>query len=265
MSFIQIYFQALFIILLFMTLLWIVSLKLKNASIVDPFWGIGFVILGVFYYINTEGYGIRKNIILFLLLIWGFRLSLYLLWRNWGKSEDYRYQQFRNDFGKERYWWISYFQVFILQGVLLWLISAPLLAAQYFLPNQPLGFFDAFAIFLWIIGFAFEAGGDFQLAKFKSKPTNKGKLLTTGFWKYTRHPNYFGDATIWWSFGLFSVAVNCFTPLLSSILMSFLIVKISGVALLERTLKEVKPSYQNYIQNTNAFFPWFPKNNSKQK
>lgn len=259
MSFFQIYFQALLLIIVLMTFLWMLSLKLKNSSIVDPFWGFGFVILGVFYYINTEGFEIRKNIILLLLVIWGSRLSIYLLWRNWGKGEDYRYQQFRNDFGIKRYWWISYFQVFLLQGILLWLISAPLLASQFFSVNQKLGFIDGFAILLWIIGFVFEAGGDFQLTKFKANPNNKGKLLTTGLWKYTRHPNYFGDATVWWAFGLFSVAVNCFIPLLSSILMTYLIVKISGVSLLERNLKNVKPNYQNYIQKTNAFFPWFPK------
>lgn len=265
MSFFQIYFQALILILLLMTLLWLLSLKLKNASIVDSFWGIGFIVLGIFYYSNTDGFEVRKNIVLLLLIIWGLRLSIYILWRNWGKGEDYRYQQFRKDYGVERYWWISYFQVFILQGVLLWLISAPILAAQYFEPNLKLGFFDAFAIILWLVGFAFEAGGDYQLAKFKTNPNNKGKILTTGFWKYTRHPNYFGDASIWWAFGLFSIAVNSYVPLLSSILMSFLIVKISGVALLERSIKVAKPAYKDYIQNTNAFFPWFPKNNTKHK
>lgn len=263
MSFFYIYFQALFIIILFMTLLWIISVKLKNVSIIDPFWGFSFVVLGVFYYLNTDGNEHRKLLITILVVIWGVRLTVYLFWRNWGKDEDYRYQQFRNDFGAHRYWWVSYFQVFILQGVLLWLISAPLLAAQYFEPDKKLGFLDAFAILIWIIGFVFEAGGDYQLAQFKANPNNKGKLLTTGFWKFTRHPNYFGDATVWWAFGLFSVAVNCYLPLLSSVLMSYLIIKISGVSLLEKTLKDIKPNYYNYMQNTNAFFPWFPKNNSK--
>ncbi|NNC69427.1 MAG: DUF1295 domain-containing protein, partial [Flavobacteriaceae bacterium] len=177
----------------------------------------------------------------------------------WNKEEDYRYQQFRNDYGAQRYWWFSFFQVFLLQGFLLWLISAPLLAAIYFGSTTSLNILDYVAILFWLIGFTFEAGGDYQLAKFKSNPENKGKLLTSGFWKYTRHPNYFGDATVWWAFGLFSIAAGAYLPILSSILMSLLIIKISGVAMLEKTLKHTKPEYKEYIERTNAFFPWFPK------
>src|SRR4030065_2559388 len=132
MSYSEVYFSGLMIIVIAMTLLWLVSVFLKNASIVDPFWGLGFVIAGVFYFYITEGLEIRKLIVLTLLIIWGLRLSIYLGWRNLGKGEDFRYQQFRKDYGENRYWWISFFQVFLLQGVLLWLISAPLLGAQFY-------------------------------------------------------------------------------------------------------------------------------------
>jgi steroid 5-alpha reductase family enzyme len=259
MGYLEIYFSGLLIIVMAMTLLWLVSVFLKNASIVDPFWGLGFVIAGVFYFFTTEGFELRKLIVLTLLTIWGLRLSIYLGMRNFGKAEDFRYQQFRKDYGEKRYWWISFFQVFLLQGVLLWLISAPLLGAQFHSGGSDLNYFDYAAIIIWIIGFSFEAGGDYQLAKFKSDPNNKGKVLNTGFWKYTRHPNYFGDAAVWWAYGLFSVAAEIYLPLLSSLLMTLLIVKVSGVSLLEKTLKNTKPQYKDYVEKTSAFFPWFPK------
>lgn len=263
MSFFEIYLSGFGAVMILMTLVWIASVFLKNASIVDPFWSIGFIVAGVTYYFNTDGFYLRKNIIVVLLIVWGLRLALYLGWRNIGKPEDYRYQQFRKDYGPERYWWFSFFQVFLLQGFLLWLISIPLLTAMYFGSNISLGIFDYIGIFLWSLGFIFEAGGDFQLAKFKSKPENKGKLLTSGLWKYTRHPNYFGDATLWWGFGMFSISVGSYLPLLGPLLMSLLIIKVSGVAMLERTLKHTKPEYKDYIERTNAFFPWFPKKKKK--
>lgn len=261
MDFLSIYLQGFLVIMIQMSLLWIVSIKLKNVSIVDPFWGLGFVLVAIHYYFNASGNPLRVKIVLLLVSIWGLRLFIYLLWRNWNKEEDYRYQQFRNDYGAERYWWFSFFQVFLLQGFLLWLISAPLLAAMYFGENISLNVFDYIAVIVWLVGFAFEAGGDYQLAIFKSNANNKGKLLTTGFWKYTRHPNYFGDATVWVAYGLFAVAVSSYLPLLSVVLMIWLIVKISGVAMLERTLKNTKPGYKEYIENTNTFIPWFPKKN----
>jgi len=259
MGYLEIYFSGLLIIVMAMTLLWLVSVFLKNASIVDPFWGLGFVIAGVFYFYTTDGLETRKLIVLTLLTIWGLRLSIYLGLRNLGKGEDFRYQQFRKDYGEKRYWWISFFQVFLLQGVLLWLISAPLLGAQFYSGGSILNYFDYAAIIIWIIGFSFEAGGDYQLARFKSDPNNKGKVLNTGFWKYTRHPNYFGDAAVWWAYGLFSVAAGSYLPLLSSLLMTLLIVKVSGVSLLEKTLKNTKPQYKEYVEKTSSFFPWFPK------
>ncbi len=257
--FIETYLWAFPVIMILMTSVWIVSVFLKNASIVDPFWGLGFVLAAFYYYFQTEGFETRQLIVLVLTSLWGLRLSIFLFWRNAGKGEDYRYQNFRQNFGPERYWWFSFFQVFLLQGVLMWLVSAPLLGAMYFAPSGSLGVFDYVAMAVWLIGFVFEAGGDFQLARFKSNPENKGKLLQSGFWKYTRHPNYFGDSAVWWGFALFSIAAGCVLPVLGSLLMTFLIIKISGVALLEKSLKDKKPAYQEYVRKTSAFIPWFTK------
>lgn len=259
MNFFQIYIQAFLVIMILMTSLWVVSVIIKNVSIVDLFWGFGFVVTTVFYYLKTAGFETRKIILLILVAIWGLRLSGYLSLRNIGKGEDFRYKQFRKNYGENRYWWISFFQTFLLQGVLMWLISAPLLAAQLYGYNRPMSIFDFAGITLWIIGICFETGGDFQLARFKADPSNKGKVLNTGFWKYTRHPNYFGDSSVWWGYGLICIASGSYFPVLGSILMTALIIKVSGVALLEKSLKEKKPEYQEYIKKTSAFVPWFPK------
>ena len=261
MDFFQIYFRGLMLIIFLITMLWLWSVYLKDVSIVDAFWGCGFVILAIYYFFTTPSSELhpRKILVLVLVGIWGLRLSLYLLIRNWGKPEDFRYQKFRNDYGAQRYWWFSFFQVFLLQGILLWIISAPLLSIQYFSSSNPLNYFDYLAIMVWGIGFLFETLGDDQLSKFKSNPANKNKVLNTGLWKYTRHPNYFGDAAIWWSFGLFSIASGSYLPLISCLIMNVLLLKVSGVVLLERTLTNSKPRYKEYMDKTPAFFPWFPK------
>jgi len=245
--------------MLLMTTLWVISIFLKNVSIVDLFWGFGFVVTAFFYFIKTDGYETRKILLLVLVAIWGLRLSIYLAWRNIGKGEDFRYAQFRKNYGEHRYWWISFFQTFLLQGVLMWLISSPLLGAQYYSENNTIGVLDILGVLFWLIGISFEAGGDFQLAKFKSNPENKGKVLNTGFWKYTRHPNYFGDSSVWWGYGLICLAAGSYIPVLGSILMTALIIKVSGVALLEKSLKDTKPQYKEYIEKTSSFIPWFPK------
>jgi steroid 5-alpha reductase family enzyme len=258
MSFIQIYLNAFLVIMALMTSLWVVSVIIKNVSIVDLFWGFGFVLTAGFYFLKTEGSEPRKIIILVLAAIWGLRLSIYLAFRNLGKGEDFRYRQFRKTYGEHRYWWISFFQTFLLQGVLMWLISAPLLGAQFYGKNNPLGILDYAGIAVWLFGFIFEAGGDYQLARFKADPSNKGKVLNRGFWRYTRHPNYFGDSSAWWGYGLICIAAGCYLPVLGSLLMTALIIKVSGVALLEKSLKEQKPEYKEYIEKTSAFLPWFP-------
>jgi steroid 5-alpha reductase family enzyme len=142
---------------------------------------------------------------------------------------------------------------------LMWLISSPLLGAQYDPLQQELTWLDFAGILVWSIGFIFEAGGDWQLARFKANTANKGKVLNTGFWKYTRHPNYFGDAAVWWGFALLCLSAGSYLPVLGTVLMTALIIKVSGVALLEKSLKTDKPAYTEYIRQTSSFIPWFPK------
>lgn len=252
--------QAALIILFLVTLLWVWSVFIKNASIVDIFWGFGFVVVNTFYVFMSGELNARKILVLVLVSIWGFRLSIYLAIRNIGKGEDFRYQEFRKNYGAKRYWWFSFFQTFLLQGVLIMIVSLPLLGINSSANSGNLKALDYIGIAVWLIGFTFEAGGDFQLARFKKDIANKGKVLNIGFWKYTRHPNYFGDSAVWWAYAIFSIAAGSYWQIIGSIVMTLLIIKISGVALLEKTLNHTKPQYREYIQKTNSFFPWFPKN-----
>jgi steroid 5-alpha reductase family enzyme len=257
MSFLQAYGIAALVILGVMTALWLVSLALRNSSIVDIFWGTGFVIANwVYFALTPDGLLARKLLISILVTLWGLRLSLYILWRNWGKPEDFRYQKWRQEHG-EKWWWRSLFQVFILQGALLLIISAPLLAAQlYAAPG--LTWLDVLAIPVWVIGFFFEAAGDWQLAHFKANPANRGQVMNQGVWRYTRHPNYFGDAAQWWGYYLIAASAGGWWTILSPILMTTLLVRVSGVALLEKTLDR-RPGYKEYVETTSAFVPWLPR------
>jgi len=258
MSFLEIYGIGFGIILILMTILWLVSLRLKNSSIVDIFWGTGFVIANwVYFMLTPDGYMLRKIIISILVSIWGLRLSIYILLRNYGKPEDFRYQKWRKESGKI-WWWKSYFQVFLLQGVLLGIISIPLLAAQINPLPDHLTFFDFMGIAVWLIGFYFESMGDYQLARFKANPENKGKVMDKGVWRYTRHPNYFGDSAQWWGYFLIATAAGGLWTIYSPILMTLFLLRVSGVALLEKTM-EKRPGYKEYIRKTSAFVPWFPR------
>ncbi len=260
MAFLEIYGIGLATILGLMTLLWLVSLALRNSSIVDPFWGSGFVIVNWLYFALTpDGFAGRKWLVSILVTIWGLRLSIYLLWRNWGKGEDFRYRKWREEAG-QKWWWQSYFKVFFLQGLLLWIISAPLLAANYAATPAHLTLLEFIAIPVWAIGFFFEAVGDLQMARFKADPANKGKVLDKGVWRYTRHPNYFGDATQWWAYYLVAAAAaGGFWTIFSPIVMTVLLLRVSGVTLLEKTLSDTKPGYREYVETTSAFVPWFPR------
>ena len=255
----MIYIQGLLLIISLMTFLWILSVYLRNVSIVDLFWGLGFIIVNALYIFSSEVINIRQIVLFVMVAIWGLRLSIYLAWRNIGKGEDFRYREFRRKFGESNYWWISYFQTFLLQGILMWIISVTLYGVSVSSNETSLNIIDFIGILIWIIGFIFEAGGDFQMAKFKMNLLNKGKVLNTGFWRFTRHPNYFGDAAVWWGYGLLCIASGSPWYIIGSIIMTLLIIKVSGVALLEKTLKNQKPEYFAYIQKTNSFFPWFPK------
>jgi steroid 5-alpha reductase family enzyme len=245
-------------VLAYVTAIWLLSLALRNASIIDIFWGLGFVLLGSLYHTALDGYGARSVLITTLVIIWGLRLSGYILWRNRGKGEDYRYLRWRERAG-EKFWWASFFRVFLLQGMLLWVISMPLLAANNAAEPDEITALDVIGTVVWAIGFFFEAVGDWQMARFRGNPANEGTVMDRGLWRYTRHPNYFGDATQWWGFFIIAAGttdgwITVFSPLI----MTFLLVRVSGAALLERGLKKSKPGYAEYVKGTSGFVPWLP-------
>jgi steroid 5-alpha reductase family enzyme len=256
--FLQLYALALALVLTYVLLIWLSSLALRNASIIDIFWGLGFVLLAGLGFVLGNGYAGRRTLVAALVAIWGLRLSVHILRRNWGKPEDYRYRAWRKIAG-ERFWLVSLFRVFLLQGLLLWLIAAPILAAESGLLLDQLTPLDWGGLVVWTVGFLFEAVGDWQLERFRRTRTNRSELLRTGLWAFTRHPNYFGDATVWW--GLFLIALG--TPgglltLYSPLLMTILLLRVTGVAVLEKGLAKTKPAYKEYVDRTSAFFPWFP-------
>lgn len=244
-------------LLAIVSLWWLLSLRLKDASIIDIFWGSGFVTAAWLFVALTPGEGLpgRRALLLALVSLWGLRLTLHIGRRNLGIGEDFRYQQMRRQAGA-RWWWLSFFKVFALQGALMWLISLPLLAAA--LGTRPLGWLDVLAAALWLLGFYFEAVGDWQLVRFKGNPANKGKVLDSGLWALTRHPNYFGDAVQWWAFWLLAAAggLAAGLSLLSPLVMTWLLRYVSGVDLLDKALAARKPGYAAYMKRTPAFIPW---------
>lgn len=247
-------------IVAYVTIVWLVSLVLRNASIIDIFWGPGFALAAVVYALaSDDGYGGRQALVLVLVAVWGLRLGAHILTRNAGHGEDFRYVKMREAAG-QAFWWRSYVTVFLLQGALLFVISAPLLVAAHSDEPDHLIATDFVGIALWFIGFFFEAVGDLQLVLFKRDPANKGKVMDRGLWRFTRHPNYFGDATLWW--GYYAIAAGTpwgFATVFSPLLMTFLLTRVSGAALLERTIKKRRPEYEEYVRRTSGFVPWPPK------
>ena len=240
--------------------LWCLSLMLRDASIVDIYWGPGFaVIASTAWLASSGGDPGRRALVVILTALWGLRLGGYLLWRNWGEGEDPRYRAMRRSFGERRFPFVSLATVFAFQGALMWFVSLPV-QVSLASGDSPLGVLDALGALLFAIGLSFEAVGDLQLARFKADPESAGRVLDRGLWALTRHPNYFGDCLAWW--GLFTIALA--TPagpysVLSPLLMTFLLLRVSGVALLERSIVKRRPEYEAYVERTSAFVPWPPR------
>ena len=242
-----------------LTLVWILSVKLRDASIADICWGPAFAALAWLYCVLSPSLTPRSWLVAVLISVWGARLSVHIFRRNHGRGEDPRYRAMRASQGPA-FWWRSLLTVFWLQGSLLWFVALPVLVAVRAPQPDALSAVDGVGLFLFAVGFGFEVVGDYQLERFKGDPSNRGTVLDYGLWRYTRHPNYFGDATMWW--GIYAIAAA--TPggwltVLSPALMTFLLMRVSGVTLLEDGLKASKPDYQDYIARTPAFFPWFPR------
>lgn len=248
----------LLVISLTMTLLWIVGTLRRDASIVDPFWGAGFVLVAWTSVSLHAPATARVLLLAGLTTIWGLRLSLYLLWRNARHGEDRRYAAMRARHG-HRFWWISLWTVFLLQALILWFVSLPIQVAAVKNLAAPLHLLDLAGLLIWTVGFLFESISDWQLSRFQADPKNSGRVLDRGLWRYTRHPNYFGDFCIWWGLFLIAASGGAAWTVASPLLMSILLLKVSGVSLLERTIVDRRPNYAAYQARTNAFFPGPPK------
>ena len=247
-----IYLTALAAILAVAALAWVVSVLIENVSFVDSLWSLFFLLAAVVFAVELESLSTRSVLVLALVAIWALRLSLHITVRNWGEPEDYRYQAIRAN-NEPGFVVKSLYIVFGLQGLLAWIVAAPLLPAMA--AGPALGLLDYIAVALWLFGFFFEAVGDYQLSRFKTDPDSSGRVLNTGLWRYTRHPNYFGEFCIWWAFWLFAVSAGAWWTVFSPLLMSFLLLRVSGVAMLEKTIEERRPEYADYVRSTNAFFP----------
>ncbi len=252
---------TLLIVFIYMNIIFFIALKNKNNGLVDIGWGFGFVLIAIssliMHIIKTNNISLIMFIPTILVMFWGLRLTYYLFKRNYKKEEDYRYKDMRNRWGKNVNI-NSYFKVFMLQGILMSIIALPIMFYNTSTINT-LNYINILGIIIWIKGYFFEVVGDYQLKKFIKDPNNKGKIMTSGLWKYTRHPNYFGESIMWW--GIFLISINSNLGLLgiiSPILITFLLVFVSGVPLLEKKYSNNK-EFQEYAKRTSKFIPWFVK------
>jgi steroid 5-alpha reductase family enzyme len=246
------------ILLCFMTSVFLLALKLRDNSIVDIAYGLGFVLVswsGALIYGNGEA---RQLLLLALVSIWGLRLAGHITARKRNEEgEDPRYRQWRESWGKT-FVWRSYLQIYLLQGSVIYLVALPVLLVIRD-PGGPLGWLDLLGVLIWLLGFSFEAIGDWQLLQFKSDAENRGRIMRYGLWRFTRHPNYFGEATLWW--GIFLIALGAplgWLAMISPLLIDFLLLKVSGIPMLEERYAG-NSEFETYQKRTNAFFPWFPK------
>jgi steroid 5-alpha reductase family enzyme len=239
-----------------MTVLFVVALFRKDNSIVDIAWGPGFVLIAGLTFFFWRGTTPREILVCALVAVWGVRLAVHVAFRNRGRGEDIRYAAWRRAWGR---WFVprSFLQVFLLQGFLMLVIALPVVLVNRPDAEAGLGALDALGAALWAAGFLFEAVGDHQLRVFKRDPANKGKIMDRGLWRLTRHPNYFGEALMWWGIIAIALAVpGGWRAVVSPLLITLLLLRVSGVTLLEKKYAG-NPAYAEYIRRTSAFIPWF--------
>jgi steroid 5-alpha reductase family enzyme len=254
----EVVFGAAIAIACMMIAVWAISLVMRDASIVDIAWGSGFVLVAWVSYWLSDGNSTRSLLLTVLTTIWGLRLAFYLAKRNLGHGEDFRYQSMRRKHG-DRFAIISLYTVFGLQGLLMFIVSLPIQLGQ--VREEPgFGIIGVLGVLVWGVGIYFEAVGDAQLARFKRNPANKGLIMDQGLWRYTRHPNYFGDSCVWWGLGLIAAESSLgIYGLIGPVVMTFLLVKVSGAAMLDRAMLKRKPGYENYVATTSGFIPRPPR------
>jgi len=252
------YFAILALILfVYMSLWFVLSLVKKRNDVADVAWGLGFVLLAWTSFFVGGAENIRGLLVGFLVSIWGIRLARHIHVRNKGRAEDYRYAEWRKVWGK---WFYlrSYLQVYLLQGILLFLIVLPVLLINKSMSTS-LSYVDFIGVAIWLFGFIFESVGDAQLSRFIKDPTNKGKLMQSGLWRYTRHPNYFGEVLMWWGLWIIALSVpNGIYGIIGPLTITFLILKVSGIPMLEKKMAE-NPKFAEYKKRTSIFFPLPPK------
>lgn len=245
------------LVFIYMTVIFIIAQIIKNNSIVDIGWGLGFALISVYTLYLGGNFNPRSVLVTILVLIWGIRLSYHILKRNLGKSEDFRYAKWRKEWGKWRYV-RAFFQIFILQGIIMLIVAYPIILNNN-TSTGDIGVIEVFGLVIWILGFSFEVIGDKQLRDFIANNRNKGHIMREGLWKYTRHPNYFGEATLW--LGIYIISITSKSGvfgIVSPITITLLLLFVSGIPLLEKHYENNK-EYQEYAQVTNMFFPWFQK------
>lgn len=256
MMFWQLYFNSLAAILVFGFIGWLISLYRNNVTHIDSMWSLFFLVVAFTFFFNIYNIDLRSIVILSLLSIWALRLSVFLTYRNWGLSEDHRYKDIRKN-NQPNFKLKSLYIIFGLQGILAWIISLPILGAL--ISNNEFNILDGLGALLVLFGIIWETTADWQLSRFKNNPANIGKVLNSGLWHYSRHPNYFGESCVWWGFYLISIAAGSWWTFPSPIIMTVLLIKISGVSLLEKDIAKRRPEYENYVSTTNAFIPGPPK------
>ena len=246
-------------IVVLMLITWTISILIKNASIVDIVWGLGFVVVAWTVALGTDhGDTKRRWLLVAMTTVWGLRLAIYLFLRNHGNGEDYRYRAMRRHFG-DKFGLISLYSVFGLQGLLMFVVSLPVQLGQA-VRTPKVGIIAFIGVGVYLIGLFFEGVGDYQLARFKRDDANKGKVMNLGLWRYTRHPNYFGDACVWWGIGIVAAETGAGAwGLIGSAVMTFLLRRVSGVTMLEKTIGKRRQGYDEYIRTTSPFVPRPPK------
>jgi steroid 5-alpha reductase family enzyme len=245
-------------IIAFFTILWVISVRLENSSVADVGWGPGILLIGLTYYFSDGGFPPRARLTLALLAIWAIRLAVHLAIRTRNEGEDRRYTRWRDE-REDSWWWFSYFKVFLLQALLAWIVSAPIYFAIVSVAPQSLTVLDILGVILFAAGIFFEAVGDEQLRRFRGDKKNRGRVLDAGLWSYTRHPNYFGEMLVWWGFGLIAFATGGFVGLFGPAILTYLLLYVSGVPMLEAALIESKAGYIRYAGRTPALLPVPPR------
>ncbi len=245
---------ALWVALGLFTAFWILSLVVRDAGIVDVLWGPALAALAWFAHLTAgEEAGWRGVVACLMVSAWGVRLGLHLAVRSSGRGEDFRYRAWRENWGGS-FWWRSLLQVFLLQGAVAWVVAVPAAAAQRG-SGGAAGALDAVGIALWAFGLTWEAVADWQLLAFQREPGNRGRVLRSGLWASSRHPNYFGEAVLWWGVGLVALAAGGPVALVGPLLLTYLLLRISGVPMLDEGLARRKKGYEEYVRSTPAFFP----------